>query len=294
MLTERSIANVVREGAAELGRASIPTAGIDAQLLLACALKLDRTALLRESQRLLKPKEIRSFRDLLERRLRHEPLAYVTGQKEFWSLEFEVKRSVLIPRPETETLVEAAIEIASTYQGDGTIHILELGTGSGAIAVALAKAVKNCRVRAIDRSGRALAVAKRNAEKHGVMARILFLQGNLFQPVAGCSSFFHLMVSNPPYVATAEIDGLEPEIRLYEPKAALDGGKDGLKFHRWIIKAAPYFLKPGGTLILEIGAEQKEEVARLLADAGSFSGISFRRDLAGNFRVALATLKQKQ
>lgn len=222
---------------------------------------------------------------LIERRLAGEPIQYITGECEFFGLPFHVTPAVLIPRPETEHLVEQAIFVANSMGRH--IRIVDVGTGSGAIAVALAHALPDAKITAIDLSPEALKVACDNAERNGVGARIRFLQGDLLAPVAG--EQFDLIVSNPPYVPSTDCESLAVEVREHEPHLALFAGGDGLDVYRRLIPSAAGALIRGGSLALEIGYGQVVSVRRLLAGAG-FSNIEFRPDLQGIPRVASARL----
>jgi release factor glutamine methyltransferase len=218
---------------------------------------------------------------LLERRLAGEPMQYITGETEFYGLPFQVNRSVLIPRPETEHLVEKVLALAAGFEKP---RILDVGTGSGAIAVALAHELPEAQVAAIDLSAAALAVARGNAERNGVAGRIRFVEGDLLAPFAG--EQFEIVVSNPPYVAESDRAQLDVEVRDYEPGLALFAG-NGLDVYRRLIPDARAALAAGGFLALEIGYGQDEAVAGLLAEAG-FKQIEFTADLQGIPRVASA------
>ncbi|MBM4262248.1 MAG: peptide chain release factor N(5)-glutamine methyltransferase [Deltaproteobacteria bacterium] len=272
-----------------LRRAGIESARLDAEVLMCHALAASRTELYVRFEQLLAPHEINAFQESLQRRARHEPAAYISGAKEFWSLEFAVDTSVLIPRPETELLVEWTLSRARKL-GDGrSLKILDLGTGSGAIAVALATELPEAQMWASDVSPAALAVARSNAKRHGVERQINFLSGDLFEPLMDHDIRFDLMVSNPPYIASRELAGLPPEVRDYEPVGALNGGKDGLAYYRRIVAGAARWLAPGGSLLCEIGADQGQAVAGLIVHADGFDAPEIHQDLAGKDRVVIAT-----
>jgi release factor glutamine methyltransferase len=218
----------------------------------------------------------------VERRRAGEPIQYITGETEFYGLTLKVGREVLIPRPETEHLVEKAIELACKFRRP---RIADVGTGSGAIAVALASNLPDARIYALDVSAAALGVARANAAHHGFQARVLLRVGDLLAPVGG--RHFDLIVSNPPYVPERDRDSLSVEVRDYEPAQALFAGADGLAIYRRLIPAAFDALVHGGYLVLEIGFGQQTAVSGLLADAG-FKGIEFTKDLQGIPRVAVA------
>ena len=223
---------------------------------------------------------IADFRTWVERRRGGEPIQYITGEAEFYGLDFKVNRDVLIPRPETEHLVEKAIELARGFERQ---RIVDVGTGSGAIAVALASNLPDADIHATDISAAALNVARANAKRHGVEARVIFRVGDLLAPVAG--RLFDLIVSNPPYVAEGDRDSLSVEVRDYEPAQALFAGGDGLEIYRRLIPAAFTALFHERYLALEIGFSQQPAVEALLAGAG-FTGIEFTNDLQAIPRVA--------
>ena len=222
------------------------------------------------------------FCDLIERRLAGEPIQYITGEAEFYGLPFHVNRDVLIPRPETEHLVEKAMALAAEFVRP---KIVDVGTGSGAIAVALAHALPFAVITATDISADALAVAKANAARNGVADRVRFFKGDLLEAVAG--EHFDIVISNPPYVPESDHATLDVEVRDYEPAQALFAGEDGLQIYRRLIPAAFGALVPGGFLALEIGYGQRAGIEALLVREG-FAGIEFIPDLQGIARVAVA------
>ncbi len=228
-----------------------------------------------------------TFCNLIERRLAGEPVQYISGEAEFYGLPFHVNRDVLIPRPETEHLVEKAIALAQRLRLSGAPHprIVDVGTGSGAIAVALAHALPFAEITATEISSAALAVARSNASRIGVADRIRFLEGDLLEPSAG--EQFDIVVSNPPYVPESDRTTLDVEVRDYEPAQALFAGKDGLAIYRRLVPATWGALVPGGFVALEIGYGQQEAVLALLSGTG-FSGIEFTEDLQTIPRVVVA------
>jgi release factor glutamine methyltransferase len=250
----------------------------DAELILAHVLGCDPTALLTHPERTLSTKETEQFETLLKRRLASEPVQYLTGTQEFFGLLFEVSPDVLIPRPETEHLVEAVLE---RFDRDANLRIVDVGTGSGAIAVALAHALPRSQVTAVDFSPKALEVARRNADRHAVMDRMSFLQSDLL--AAAEPTQFDVVVSNPPYVADGEV--LEPQVASYEPRSALYAGPTGLEVYERLIPQASTILKPRGWLMMEIGYGQRPALEALL---GGWSEVSFVPDLQGIARVVLA------
>lgn len=252
----------------------------DAELFLMHSLKRSRAWLIAHDDELLSDDLSMSYTELLERRSKGEPVQYITGEAEFYGLPFLVTPDVLIPRPETEHLVEKVIELASDL---AIPRIVDVGTGSGAIAVALANKLPHASITATDISSCALALAAENAKHNGVAVR--FLAGDLLAPVA--SEQFDFVVSNPPYVSVADRDSLDVEVREYEPALALFAGDDGLDVYRRLIPAAFDAATPGGFVVLEIGYGQSAEVAELLAYAG-FERAEFVPDLQGIPRVACA------
>ncbi|EFK09478.1 protein-(glutamine-N5) methyltransferase, release factor-specific [delta proteobacterium NaphS2] len=272
----------------------IENARLNAEVLLAYQLQVQRISLYLNFEQPLTEKEVSGFRRLIKRRLEHEPLQYITGKQEFWSLSFQVNPHVLIPRPETEILVEQAMDLATALTEEGTqLRFLDLGTGSGVIAVAMAKQIPESLVFATDISGKALDVARANAQAHGVSSSITFIQGDLFEPLMLEKPAFHLIASNPPYVCTHEISGLQSEIALYEPRAALDGGKDGMDYLKEIIKQAPRFLLPGGWLLLEMSPFQVEKALFALAETDVYQNTKPVQDYSHHQRVIKAQLRQE-
>ncbi|HEY6491034.1 MAG: peptide chain release factor N(5)-glutamine methyltransferase [Terracidiphilus sp.] len=254
----------------------------DAETLLQHLVGKNRAWLLSHLDDGLGESEAIVFAGLLERRLRGEPIQYIMGETEFYGLPFRVTPDVLIPRPETEHLVEKAVELGWQFSKP---RIVDVGTGSGAIAIALAHAVANALVTAVDLSDKSLAIARANAERNAVADRVQFLRGDLLAPVA--SERFEIVVSNPPYVAAADREALAVEVREHEPEIALFAGEDGLAMYRRLIPQAYAVIVPGGFIALELGFGQAEAVGLLLEEAG-FAEIAFTRDLQGIPRVAAA------
>ena len=278
---------LLRQAAQRLSAAGIESGARDAEVLLGHAFDVGREQVIACADAPVDDRRARIYERLLLRRLEREPTAYITGAREFWSLVFHVTPDVLIPRPETELLVEIALELARRRGSGALLRILDLGTGSGAIAVALASELKNAEVLATDVSTRALALAQANAERNHVGKRIRFVEGDLFDAVPG-RACYDFIVSNPPYIRSADIATLEPEVRRWEPRAALDGGADGLDFYRRIAARACDYLAPGGALLVEIGAGTGEIVERLFQAARGWGRISVYRDYAGRQRAVTA------
>lgn len=259
---------------------------IDAELLLAFALGLARIDLYLRHDQPLNPDELTRYRALVKRRAAREPVAYITGTKEFWALEMAVGPDVLIPRPETECVVEAILHFLKDDNSPQAPRVLDLGTGSGAIALALAQSLPTAWVTALDRSCRALAIADRNRRRHNLQDRVHLLAGDWLAPFSGSKARFDVIVSNSPYIPAGQIDQLAPDIARYEPRAALDGGPDGLACLALLIGAAPTWLSPGSALFLEIGYDQYPAVQRLAAESGAYRDIACRPDYSGKDRVA--------
>lgn len=276
----------VQKGAAQLRAGPHPDRSRrDAEALLLHVTRRERTALLARWNEVLDAEEAACYVELVARRLAGEPMQYIFGETEFYGLPFHVTPDVLIPRPETELLVEKVIEwAAGPASRIPAPRILDIGTGSGAIAVALARKLPHAEVTAIDLSAPALAIARQNAERNGV-DRIRFLRGDLLAPVTG--ETFDAVVSNPPYVSRADRDSLSVEVRDYEPGLALFAGGDGLDIYRRLIPAASDVLTPGGLLALEFGYGQDDSLSALLTVAG-FQTIQIFPDLQGIPRVAFA------
>jgi len=255
---------------------------LEAEVLLAHLLGIDRMGLYLNYDRPLKEEERTAYREMIQRRTGGEPSAYIIGHKEFWSLRFAVSPDCLIPRPETEHLVEEAVRIGKGLQPP--VRALEIGHGCGAVAIAVAKELEEAEIVATDISPGAHALAQENAMAHGVSGRIRLVLGDLYPAGEGP---FSLICSNPPYIPTEEILQLAPEVRDFEPLTALDGGEDGLRFFREIARGAPAFLAEGGWLLLEMGKGQDPHVAAILQEQG-FSHLDLIPDHAGVQRVIRA------
>jgi len=215
-------------------------------------------------------------------------VAYITGQQEFWSVDFHVTRDVLIPRPETERLVEITLTVAAGMLHAAPMRIFDIGTGSGAVAISLAKELASAELWATDVSTAAVAIARGNAARNGVSEKIKFLCGDLFAPIDAEAGKFALIVANPPYIRSGEIAGLAPEVSHWEPRLALDGGTDGLDFYHRIAARAWTHLVPNGAVTLEIGADMGDVVARIFDDTGRYANAMVSKDYAGRDRVVVA------
>ncbi len=273
-----SIAEAILHGANNLRKAGVPEERREAGSLLMHVLDRDRTYILGHAEDLLTDEQVEEFSESLEARAQGKPLQYITGRQEFFGLEFEVNNDVLIPRPETELLVEAALSIVSPNE---TPFICDVGTGSGCIVITLLHKLARARGIALDISAAALAVAERNATRHGVQERLSFVTSDCFaglEPAFGQT--FDLIVSNPPYVAERAVDGLQREVRDFEPRVALTAGADGLSVIRRLLIAARAYLKSGGFLIFEMGFDQHDAVKELI-DENAWKLLEIYDDLQG-------------
>ncbi len=258
--------------------AGIAGARLEAQLLLSHVLQCSRTQLYMNFDKPLAEPELAGYRGLIKRRLGGEPVAYLIGEHEFWGLPLFVDAHVLVPRPDTETVIELALKVVGK---DAPLRVLDLCTGSGAIALALAKELPSATVIATDVSAEAVAIARKNAERNKLSERVDVRQGDLFAPVAG--EVFDVIASNPPYIATSVIATLSAEVKR-EPVLALDGGADGMAFYDRICREAVAHLMPGGLLIVEHGYDQADAVRERFERAG-FGDVALVHDLAKNPRV---------
>jgi len=265
--------------AADLKSAGITSAELDARLLVGAALGLDLTGMIMAANRRLEPEESRHLDEFRERRLAGEPVARLLGAKEFWGLPLQLSAATLVPRPDTETVVELALEIMrGEHHPDARLSIADIGTGSGAILLALLSEWPEATGVGTDISAAALQTASNNAARLGLAPRAAFVACNY---AAALSGSFDLIVSNPPYIRSAEIAGLAREVREHDPLAALDGGTDGLDAYRSLIPQAAGLLAPGGTLVVETGYGQSGPVAELMSAAGLISAGPPKADLAG-------------
>ena len=267
-----------------LRRGGVEAARFEAEWLLAHALRTERLQLYLNPDRPLSPEERARFRKLVQQRYQGVPLAYLLGTVDFLNVTLQVNEAVLIPRPETEQLVE---QILKDHRGCPPERFLDLGTGSGAIALALLAEWPQTRAVAVDISLKALKLARENAERNGLDGRVAFVCSDWLSALRPRAAF-ELIVSNPPYIPTEELPALQREVRVYEPRRALDGGPRGLVAIARIAQEAPQHLPPGGRLYLEIGAQQASAVVELLRQTGAFGPIDVLKDLAGQDRIVRA------
>ena len=269
-----------QQGEQLLQAAGIADAKIDAWLLLEMVAKIDRSFYFMHTNDEVDPEVLTEYKRVVEKRAEHVPLQYITGEQEFMGMAFKVNSNVLIPRQDTETLVEEALKVIGPQ-----MDVLDLCTGSGCILLSILKNAPTVRGTGSDVSKQALLVAKENAKLHNLEAE--WVRSNLFDNVSGQ---FDVIVSNPPYIAQAEILTLMPEVGQFEPVQALDGGVDGLDFYRKIVEQAPQYLKENGYLFFEIGWDQGTQVQQLMQEAG-FARVTVIKDLAGNDRVVKGQMK---
>lgn len=273
---------------ARLTRAGIADAELEADILLAWLLKCNRAGLVLAAEQPLSPEQRQRLLAALARRQRREPLAYILGEWEFWSLPFTVGPEVLIPRPETELLVEQALAFVRAAESMGQEkkywRVLDLGTGSGILAVVLALEIPTAQVVALDRSPAALDLARTNVRRHGVAGRVSLVGSDWLTALAPRPSF-DLVVANPPYVVREELAALQPEVRDFEPRSALDGGERGLDDIESICRQLPALMAPGGLLLMEIGWDQQQAVSRLFTTHPAYHQTQILPDLAGLPRV---------
>ncbi|UCD70462.1 MAG: peptide chain release factor N(5)-glutamine methyltransferase [Syntrophobacterales bacterium] len=284
---ERTISGALSWGSNLLREGCIESPRINAELLLRRVLKINQAEVYLYPDRVLTQSQFSSYKSLIYRRAGGEPTQYILGSREFWSLDLRITPEVLIPRRETELLVEETLKIFKDERNP-SLRFMEVGTGSGALAIALAKELKGCFIFAEDISWRAILIARENARKHGVLGNIRFWAGDLFSPLRERKCRFDLILSNPPYIPSSTIETLHREIAEFEPRIALDGGSDGLEFFRRMTKGVRALLKEGGWLMLELGEGQAEAVADMIRNTGFFSPPCIIKDHSGTGRVIRA------
>ncbi len=274
-------------------RKEIDSPRLSAELLLSHVMGVARIKLYTDYENVVSDEQLTMYRELVRRAAEHEPIAYLTRRAHFFNLEFEVERGVLIPRPDTETLVENVLQLARNTAGFEAPRVIDLCTGSGCIAAAIASRLKNAVVVATDISEKAVEVARRNLERLGLGERVTVARGDLFEPLKEMVDArpFDLVLANPPYIPTGEIAKLDRNVRDYEPMMALDGGMDGMVVHRRIIEQAPERIRSGGRIYLEIQFDQGAAVAEIFAGSDAFEDVRVLKDYGGNQRVVTGKRK---
>ena len=282
-----TVHDILNESTKALEEIDIPSARLDAEVLLSYCLGCDRLEFYKNPDMQITKAKQEHFKKLVARRLKWEPVAYITGRKEFWSFTLEVNKDVLIPRPDTEILVEEALSICRKINFP-EMKIIDIGTGSGAIALALAKELPQAKIIATDISTTALRIARKNALNLGLGNQIAFRCSDLFDSV---DDFFDIIVCNPPYIAVREYEKLPAGVKAFEPREALLAGKSGTEFYEKLVYRAGNNFKKNGWLLLEIGATQEKSVRKIIEDSGIYDNIGLRRDYAGLPRVIRARRK---
>ena len=272
-----------------LSQAGIDFPRMEAEVLFAGALNLCREEIYLRPDRILNDFEKNTLRKFVARRVLREPIAHILERKEFWSLDFKITPDVLIPRPETEILIETLLSLNIKNTTELPLRLLEIGTGSGAIAVVAALEIPKLQVTATDYFLEALNVARFNAEKHGVIDKINFIQSDIFSEIP--VELYDCIVSNPPYIQTSYLNDLMPDVIDFEPQSALDGGYDGLDFYKQIIPEALNYLKQGGMVVLEVGEIQAKEVSSFFYAISNYEEIKVTKDYSGYDRVVSARKK---
>ena len=289
----RTVRDLMRFAIDHLEKKGFDEARLHVELLLAHALGWQRIQLYTQSDKPVSRDELKKFRSLFERRLNREPVQYIIGTTSFMGLSFAVDRRGLIPRPETETLVEQTMICCNQFDGRHPVSVIEIGTGTGNIAVSLAKFVRDVSIATIDNSAEALELARSNAMRHGVEGKIAFHLMDVFEPVDQLLlKRFDVLVSNPPYIPRDEWEQLQSEVRRFEPTGALTDGNDGFEFYRRIVELAPYLLRHEGVLLFEVGFGRAEAVAAMMNDSG-FTDIEIFQDLQDIPRVVSGTCSSK-
>ncbi|MFH1349479.1 MAG: peptide chain release factor N(5)-glutamine methyltransferase [Pseudomonadota bacterium] len=277
-----------------LRKKQIDSPRLSAEILLAHQLNMDRVKLYLNFNQPLSEREVSGYRSLIKRRLKREPLHYIIGFREFWSLEFIVGPQVMVPRPESELLVELVLSLCKVGRLPETrcSRILDLCTGSGVLCISLARELDNALFWASDISDEALNIARLNAKRHGMENRIEFRLGDLFQPFNNEKLMFDIILSNPPYIASGALETLPPEVRDYEPRGALDGGEEGIFFIKKIITEGKDYLIPGGYLFLEMDPDQTAKALRLIDENPDYERVERFKDYSQNYRVVMAQKRE--
>ncbi|MGN0715434.1 MAG: peptide chain release factor N(5)-glutamine methyltransferase [Anaerovoracaceae bacterium] len=298
------VKELIKIGENQLADAGVEDAAIDARELFCYMMHFDRARLMMRWQDVMQDNQCEEYFDLVARRASRVPLQHITGEQEFMGLTFQVSDKVLIPRQDTETLVEDALDVINKNKLRGeTLNcrarknwaVLDLCCGSGAIGISIAKLAEGCKVTCSDISGDALAIAEKNAANLGEKS-VKMVKSDMFEAFRGKlgNKKFDLIISNPPYIRSDVIPGLQPEVKDHEPLSALDGGEDGLMFYRIIADQAPEFMKKEGILMMEIGHDQMGEVTKLFSADGRYSYVTGLKDLAGRDRIVAAILSPKK
>ncbi|MBM7615093.1 peptide chain release factor N(5)-glutamine methyltransferase [Alkaliphilus hydrothermalis] len=282
------IFDLLKEAREKFNSVGLDTPQLDAEVILCHLLKVERIHLHMYPGKEISWEICRKFREAVEKRAKFMPVQYIINQQEFMGMNFFIEEGVLIPRGDTEILVEEVLSLYKKYYPTQQIKVVDIGTGSGAITISLAKFIERIEVISIDISPKALEVARRNAEGLGVVDKIQFVQGSILEPLRdnGHDNGLQMIISNPPYIPRAVVEGLQPQVKDYEPHLALVGGEDGLDFYREIIVNAPLYLEDDGWLVFEIGYDQGESVSCLM-EARGFKEVKVIKDLAGLDRVVL-------
>ncbi|MCF6148390.1 MAG: peptide chain release factor N(5)-glutamine methyltransferase [Candidatus Kuenenia sp.] len=285
-----TVGNIIHWAAKKLQHCGIDSPRLDAEVILSHLLGCDRIRLHTYPDKPLQHIIASRYKKAIQRRAQRVPLQYITNHAEFMSLDFYVDERVLIPRPETELLVEAVIKKAKCFIHEDEIVIIDIGVGSGNIAISLAKNIEIARIFAIDISPDALVIAKMNARKHQVLDKITFLHGDVYEPLKSCNSKTkaHFIVSNPPYIASAELSLLQKEVRDYEPLTALISGHSGLEIFERILAEANSWLRPAGFLLFEVAEKQARQVIKMIKNTNIFTSIQRIKDYQNISRVLIA------
>lgn len=294
LLDKHTISSLILWASTVLQKHNIDSPRLDAEVILSSLLNCERIYLYTYPDNPVEDTIVKQYKQAIQRRAQRTPLQYITNHAEFMSLDFYVDERVLIPRPETELIVDAVIEKSGVFSSEDEILIIDIGVGSGNIAVTLAKKIQNLRMFAIDISQDALAVARINALRHQVSDKITFLCGNIFEPLYGykIESKVNFIVSNPPYISIDELDTLQEEVRNFEPHVALVAREDGLSISKHIIESANKWLKQGGFLILEVGETQASKVAQLIRNTKCFKKAEYKKDYQHIHRTVIAQLEE--
>ncbi len=282
-----TVREILNEATRSFEAVGIPSARLDAEVLLSFCLKRDRLDFFKNPEIQISKTQLTDFKKLVARRIKWEPVAYITGRKEFWTFVLEVNKDVLIPRPDTEIIVEDALNICRKINSS-EIKIIDIGTGSGAIAIALAKEMPQAQVVATDISTAALRVARKNVLTLGLKNQIDFRRSDLFDSI---DDFFDIIVCNPPYISAQDYEKLPLGVKAFEPREALLAGENGTEFYEKFVYQAGDYFKKNGWLLLEIGATQEKSIWKIVEDSGIYDNIGVRRDYAGLPRVIRARRK---